>query len=309
MPDYLPPLTALRAFEAAARHLSFSKAAEELHVTPAAISQQIRSLEDHLGVALFHRLNRGLSLTQEAEAGLGKLQEGFEAISQAVQQIRAYTQVEALVIWSAPTFAAKWLIPRLQLFSSQNPEISIRIEADPHLIDHRREHLSMSDYLQRHGIDVAISFGRGDYPDCQADKLLSATAVPLCSPSLLHGEHSLRQADDLKHHTLLHDDTHYEGRPGWREWCQAARLEGLDTERGVRFNHVALALEAAIEGQGVVLSLEQMAAADIAAGRLVIPFGPRLPLENAYYIVSLESAAERSPVAAFRNWALAQSRN
>ena len=307
MAEHLPPLTALRAFEAAARHLSFSKAAEELYVTPAAISQQIRSLEDHLGVTLFHRLNRGLTLTKEAEAGLGKLQEGFEAISQAVQQIRTYAQPETLVIWSAPTLAAKWLIPRLHQFSSQYPDISIRIEADPHMIDYRREHLSLCDYLQRHSVDVAISFGRGDYPNCRTDKLLSATAVPLCSPALLHGKQPLQQAEDLKHHTLLHDDTHYEGRPGWREWCRVAGLEGLDTERGVRFNHVALALEAAIEGQGVVLSLEQMAAADIAAGRLLVPFGPRLPLQTAYYVVSPETVAEHSRVKAFRDWALAQA--
>ena len=307
MPDSFPPLTALRAFEVASRHLSFSKAAEELFVTPAAISQQIRSLEEHLGVQLFHRHSRSLALTSEAEAGLARLREGFDAIAEAVKQIRGAGKRDTLAVFAAPTFASKWLVPRLHRFSSRYPDINLRIEADTHLVDHRRENMSMSDYLHRHSIDVAISFGRGDYPDCQVDKLLAATAAPLCSPQLLKGEHPLNTPADLHHHTLLHDDTHYEGRPGWREWCQQAGLEGLDTERGMRFNHVALALEAAIDGQGVILSLEQIAAPAISAGRLVVPFERRLALQNAYFIVSPDAVAQHSQVKAFREWLLSES--
>jgi len=306
MTDSLPPLTALRAFEAAARHLSFSKAAEELFVTPAAVSQQIRSLEDYLGVQLFHRQSRGLALTADAEAGLACLREGFAAIAEAVKQIRGYAQRDTLTVWAAPTLASKWLIPRLHRFSSRHPGINMRIEADPHLIDHRREQKSLHDYLYQHAVDVALSFGRGGYSGCQVDKLLGATAAPLCSPKLLQGEHPLTAPDQLRHHTLLHDDTHYEGRPGWREWCEQAGVQNLDTERGVRFNHVALALEAAIDGQGVVLSLEEMAAADIAAGRLLVPFGPRLALQSAYFIVSPELSAARPQVVAFREWLLSE---
>lgn len=304
MADSLPPLTALRAFEAAARHLSFSKAAEELHVTPAAISQQIRTLEDHLGVPLFHRLNRSIALTDQAEAGLEQLQHGFEAITQAVKQIRSYEQPDKLVFWAAPTFAAKWLVPRLHQFSDQYPHINISLEADPKLIDHRREDGSLNEYLLSNGVDIAFTFGRGDYLNCRTDKILSATAVPLCSPKLIKGKKPLKRPEDLKRHTLLHDDTHYESRPGWHEWCQVAGLKNLDTERGMRFNHVALALEAAIDGYGVVLSLEQMAAPDIEAGKLVIPFGPRLPLDNAYYLVSPESLAEQHQIKIFREWLL-----
>ncbi|MCB1805934.1 MAG: LysR family transcriptional regulator, partial [Candidatus Competibacteraceae bacterium] len=155
MPDSFPPLTALRAFEVASRHLSFSKAAEELFVTPAAISQQIRSLEEHLGVQLFHRHSRSLALTSEAEAGLARLREGFDAIAEAVKQIRGAGKRDTLAVFAAPTFASKWLVPRLHRFSSRYPDINLRIEADTHLVDHRRENMSMSDYLHRHSIDVA----------------------------------------------------------------------------------------------------------------------------------------------------------
>lgn len=304
MAESLPPLTALRAFEAAARHLSFSKAAAELHVTPAAISQQIRSLEEFLGVPLFHRLNRALTLTGEAQAGLVRLREGFGAIHEAVHQIRGYDRREVLTVWVAPSFASKWLVLRLHRFSARHPNINMRIEADRHLIDDHGEADTLDDYLLQRDVDVAVAFGRGEYPGCRVDRLLSVAVVPLCSPRLLRGEHPLREPADLRHHTLLHDDTEYDGRPEWRDWCRASGVEDLNTERGVRFNHVSLALEAAVDGQGVVLSLEPLAAADIAAGRLAVPFGPRLPLRNAYYVVSPEVSAGYPRVIAFRAWLL-----
>lgn len=308
MAEHLP-LNALKAFEAAARHLSFSKAADELYVTPAAVSQQIKTLEDLLDVQLFHRLNRGLALTQAAQAGLPRLREGFMNLAQGVRQIRSQNEPRSLTVWMAPSFAAKWLVPRLHRFAALRPDIDLRISASSDLIDTAQARSSIpADSFRQHDVDIAIRFGNGEYPGCRVDKLLSASAVPLCSPSLLeeHG-HPLRQPDDLRYHTLLHDDTAYEGRPDWASWLKAAGVEGIDASRGVHFNHVSLALEAAADGQGVVLSMLPLAAADLSAGRLLIPFDLSMPLASAYYIISLQETAADADIAAFREWLLAEA--
>lgn len=308
MADRLAPLNALRTFEVAARHLSLTKAAEELHVTPAAVSQQIKALEAALGVVLFQRLPRGLALTAAARAGLPQLREGFNHLIEASQRMRNQGARETLTLRTAPSFAAKWLVPRLHRFAAAHPEIDMRLAASDQLIanDLVRSGLS-AEQFQRLGIDMAITFSRGQHPGCEAHKLLTATAVPLCSPTLLKGKHPLRTPDDLRHHTLLHDDTDYADRPGWTDWLAEAGMSGVDAERGLHFNQVALALEAAIDGQGVVLSLEPLAAADIAAGRLVIPFGPSLELAQAYYLVYPQGNAEQPSVVALRDWVLQQA--
>lgn len=309
MAEHLP-LNALKAFEAAARHLSFSKAAEELHVTPAAISQQIKSLEDLYEIPLFHRFNRSLELTKAGQAGVAKLQEGFNNLSEGVRQIRHQDQRNSLTVWMAPSFAAKWLVPRLHRFAIGHPDIDLRISASTDLIDtvHARSSIPAENF-QKNDVDIAIRFGTGDYPGCRVDRLLTATAVPLCSPQLLEesNEHPLRSPDDLRYYTLLHDDTAYEGRPDWASWLKAADIKGIDAERGVHFNHVSLALEAAIDGQGVVLSMEPLAAADLAAGRLVIPFDLSLPLQYAYYVISLAETAEEARISVFREWLLQEA--
>ena len=298
------PLNALVAFEAAARHLSFRRAAEELNVTPAAISQQIRSLEDQLGILLFHRLTRGLALTAAAEAGLPALREGFEKVSEGVGRMRGESRRDSLNVWMAPSFAAKWLVPRLQGFSAAHPEIRIGITAAPELMDRGDNAGALpASALREQDIDVAIRFGKGIYPGCRVEKLMSAVAVPLCSPELLaRRPHPLRRPEDLRFHTLLHDDTPYEGRPDWPSWLAAAGVEDVDSSRGVHFNHVSLALEAAADSQGVVLSIAQLASNDLAAGRLVIPFESRVPLEYAYYVISLEDSPNAANVDAFRDW-------
>lgn len=303
MPGPLP-LNALNAFEVAARHQSFSKAAEELHVTPAAISQQIRMLEDLLGVQLFHRLNRGLALTDAGKSGLAKLQDGFRSVNEAVEQIRADQPSASLDVWMAPSFASKWLMPRLPRFMDRHPNIDLRISASAELIDTDASAPSLSEeILRRHGVDIAIRFGRGYYPGCDVERLMSVNALPLCSPSLLLDKTKpLLTPEDLSHHLLLHDETPYEGRPSWPSWLDAVGASNVDGKRGLRFNRISLALAAAVEGQGVVLTLEQLAMDDLEKRRLVIPFEHRVELKQAYHVITLKNHATDERVTAFKQW-------
>ncbi|MDX1606289.1 MAG: transcriptional regulator GcvA [Candidatus Competibacterales bacterium] len=308
MSDRLPPLNALRAFEAAARHLSLARAAAELHVTPAAVSQQIRTLEETLGLRLFQRRPRGLVLTAAARAGLPRLREGFAGLTEGVKRIRQYAERRTLTVWMTPSFAAKWLVPRLHRFAGAHPEIDMRIAASSQLIAGGIDTIGLdADTFRIKGIDVAIAFGTGKHPGCQSRRLLEVSAVPLCSPKLLEGAHPLRRPEDLRHHVLLHDETVYAGRPSWADWLATAGVTGIDADRGRYFNQVALALDAAIEGQGVVLSLRPLAEPDLASGRLVLPFGPALKLEHAYYVVHPEEVDGEVRVAAFRDWLLSEA--
>lgn len=308
MPDRLPPLKALRAFDAAARHPNMRLAAEELHVTPAAISQQIKSLEEMLGVMLFKRLPRGLELTEAGKAGLPKLREGLACLRDAVLRMQAENSRETLTVWMAPSFAAKWLVPRLHRFIVAYPEIDIRIAANAQLItsDGNRNRID-ADSFQFNMIDVAITFSRGQHPGCQSVKLLSTHAVPLCNPKLLRGAHPLNSPEALNHHTLLHDDTDYGDRPDWANWLARADIKGIDAQRGPRFNQSALVLEAAADEQGVGLTIDVLATADVAAGRLVIPFGPKLPLSHSYYMVYPRDAEYPERIARFRDWLLQET--
>jgi LysR family transcriptional regulator, glycine cleavage system transcriptional activator len=307
--ERLPSLNALRAFEAAARHLSFSKAAEELHVTPAAISQQIKSLESYLGAALFHRLNRALKLTRAAETAMPQLREGFDRLADAVRQLRGNAGYEALRVWTAPSFGGKWLVPRLEGFATRHPGIDLDISVNARLIGETPSQEAIGEHFGRREVDVAIPFGKGEYPGYRTHKLFDAQAVPLCSPRLLEdGAHRLRRPEDLRYHTLLHDDTDYEGRPDWNQWLTAARVEDIDATHGPRFNNMSMALDAAVNGQGVVLGLYPLAQYDIEAGRLAVAFDLCLPLEHAYYVVSPEKSADEDNVRAFRNWLLGEAR-
>ncbi len=303
------PLNALNAFEVAARHESFSKAAEELNVTPAAVSQQIRMLEELLGVQLFHRLNRGLALTGAGKSGLSKLQHGFKSVNEAVQQIRAEPSMESLNIWMAPSFASKWLMPRMHRFVESHPAIDLRISASVDLVDTSASSPSLSeDILHKHDIDLAIRFGSGNYPGCRVERLMNVTSLPMCSPSLLKdSSRPLNCPEDLSEHALLHDETPYEGRPEWSHWLDAVGAKSVDGTRGLRFNRVSLALAAAVEAQGVVLSLEQLAADDLEKGRLVIPFEHRVQLAHAYHVISLENTPDDERVRIFKEWLFAEA--
>jgi LysR family glycine cleavage system transcriptional activator len=303
------PFGALRVFESAARHLSFKDAAEELFITPAAVSQQMKSLEHQLGVKLFIRHNRGLSLTEEAKQGLPLLSQGFNDLIQGVELIRSAHIEPNLTIWMAPSFAAKWFVPRLNRFADKHPDIDLNISASPNLVDSSAPRKSIPvENFRRDNVDIAIRFGKGDYPGCRVDKLFSVSAIPLCSPLLMHGDHPLRTPQDLRFHTLIHDDTLYEGRPDWPTWLKAAKVSDIDAERGLHFNHGNLAINAAVDGQGVVLSMKALASGDIAAGRLVTPFNIALPLEYAYYLITLEELTDHPHTAAFRDWLLQEAR-
>jgi len=310
MAKRLPPLNALRAFEAAAKHQSFRDAAEELFVTPAAISHQIKSLEEYLGVRLFRREGRSLRLTEPALAGLPRLQEGFECLAEAVEKIAANQGTGTLTVSVAPTFAAKWLVPRMHRFATACPDVDLRITASLSLIDFSSTvPMTATDFL-RQGIDVAIRFGTGSYPGLHVEELFATTVVPVCSPGLLAGDHPLREPEDLRFHTLLHDDTQLLGgsRPGWLVWLETADVHSVDANRGPRLSSMALALDAAIEGQGVVLSLRHLVEGDLRAGRLVVPFEIEFPVEMAYYVVCPEATADISRIVAFRKWVLAEAK-
>jgi LysR family glycine cleavage system transcriptional activator len=297
----LPPLNALRAFEAAARHLSFSKAAAELHVTPAAISHQIGALEAFYGVQLFRRLTRALLLTEAGQSALPALREGFDRLAEAAERLRGHQKSGALTVSAAPSFAAKWLVPRLHRFQQAYPDIELRIDANDHVVD-----------LARDNVDVALRFGPGNYPGLKVDLLLVEEVVPVCSPRLMQGPHALRTPEDLRHHTLLHVDWRVmsEAAPNWRMWLLAAGVHDVDASRGPRFTLESMAVQAAIEGQGVALTSTVLAADDIHAGRLVRPFDIAVGRGQsfAYYVVTPQWNAEQPKVKAFREWVIAESR-
>jgi LysR family glycine cleavage system transcriptional activator len=288
MSQQLPPLNALRAFEAVARHLSFTKAAAELNVTRAAISHQIKSLEDFFGFALLERKNRTIVLSQGAAAALPKLRQGFDNLAEAVHLLRHEEQDERITVCAAPSFASKWLIPRLPRFSRQHPEINMQINSNVGLVDAdlQQDNSLMDTFFRQNQVDVVIGYGAGHYPGEQVEKLFAVSAVPVCSPVLLSDTHPhpLRVPDDLAFHTLLHDDTNYVGHPSWAKWLKLQGVDGINASRGLHFNHVSLALDAAVDGQGVLLGIKPLAQSDIEAGRLCIPFDLPMPLEHAYYI-------------------------
>lgn len=303
----LPSLNSLRAFEAAARHLSFKNAAEELNVTTAAVSQQVKSLEHYLGVALFHRLNRGLALTEAGLVGQPLLQKAFCILSKGVASMRGTEEQDLLAVEAAPSFTAKWLLPRLARFYTEQPGIDLRIAGSLDQVDTRLAETAVREHFRTSDVDVAIRFGGGTYPGCRVDRLFRVAAVPLCSPTLLTHRHPLCSPSDLEFHTLLHDDTPWEGRPDWAAWLSAAGVSDLSANRGPHFNSVQLALQAAMAGQGVALGIEALAADDISDGRLIVPFDIRLPLDSAYHLVTLEEEADLPQVAAFRHWVLREA--
>lgn len=219
----LPPLNALRAFEAAARHMSFSKAADELNVTPAAISQQIRALEDIVGVKLFRRLTRALLLTDAGRVALPALTAGLDLLAEGYSDMRRQEDAGALTISVAPSLAAKWLVPRLEGFRALHPQFDIRIDATDRLAD-----------FQRGDVDVALRYGDGQYDGMEVRCLMSELSAPVCSPALLEGAHPLRKPTDLRHHTLLHSQWRMQHAfaPNWRMWLKASGLGDIDPNTG-----------------------------------------------------------------------------
>jgi len=273
--------------------MSFSKAAKELYVTAAAVSHQIHALEQDLGVKLFHRLNRSIQLTASAEVLLPGLSEAFAGIQSSVRRLRAHNDTGTLTVTASPSFAAKWLVLRLHRFQAQCPEVDVRISATDDVVD-----LSKGDF------DIAIRYGAGHYPGLAVELLLKNEVFPACSPQLLAAGPALRTPEDLAAHALIHDQAIERDPlvPTWPMWLKAAGVKTPPAAAGLSFNNIHLALDAAIAGHGVVLAYSTIAAADLAAGRLVRLFSLALPDQFAYYIVTIPGALERPKVRAFRNW-------
>ena len=287
----LPPLNALRAFEAAGRHLSFTRAGAELNVTQAAISHQVKALEEHLGRPLFRRLNRALLLTEDGQTYLAELRPVFDMIDAATARLAAGDARGVLTVSVPPSFAAKWLVPRLGRFRAVHPEIDLRLAPSADLVEFTRD-----------DVDIGIRHGSGVYPGLHVVRFLQEEFFPVCSPDLLM-RWPLRTPSDLQHHTLLHDD----GYAPWSAWLRAAGAARVEAERGPIFLDSSLSLVAAAGGQGVVLARGELAATDLAEGRLVRPFALGLPPEFAYYIVCPEAYADRPKVRAFREWLLEEA--
>jgi LysR family transcriptional regulator, glycine cleavage system transcriptional activator len=291
----LPPLNALRAFEATARHLSFSKAAEELHVTPAALSHQIRGLEDLLGLKLFIRRARSIELTEAARLIHPGIRGGFESLRVAIDQLDQGRRERVLVVSSTPGLTAKWLVPRLYRFLDKHPDIDTRITASVGYANFAID-----------GVDIGIRLTSGVHPDLYVEKLSDEWLLPLCSPRLLEADPPLRAPSDLPRFNLIQIDL-----PGvvptWEDWMQMAGIDGIDTRRGLRLNVADHALDAASEGAGVVLGYKVVASRDIGLGRLVAPFGPEIPVPGrSYYFVCPKDDEKRPAIKAFRDWVFAE---
>jgi LysR family glycine cleavage system transcriptional activator len=292
MPRRLPPLNALRAFEAAARHRSFTRAAEELHVTQAAISHQVKQLEDWLGRKLFERNGHLLALTAEGKSYLPELTGALDSLAAATARLSDTALAGPLRISVLPSFASKWLMPRLGRFRAAHPEIDLQVSSSAELCD-----------FSKGDIDLGIRSGLGRWPGLRADLVAREWLAPLCSPALLETGPPLDTPADLRFHTLLHD------QPAdlWPRWLDAAGVTEVDARPGPGFTDSSLVLQAAIDGHGVALGRLFLAADDIADRRLVQPFAKALPNDYSYWIVYPKAAAGKPRTAAFRDWVLAEA--
>ena len=289
MASRLPSLNGLRAFEAAARHLSFTKAAAELNVTQTAISHQIRRLEEELDVRLFLRQNRALALTPVAIDYLPAIRAAFLDLRLATERLRGRDAARILTISTVASFAAKWLLPRIAQFQELEPAIDVRITTSTDLID-----------FQRDNVDAAIRYGRGQWPNVEAIWLMADELFPVCSPALLRGAHPLHGPEDLAHHTLLHTTGYSDD---WRLWLTAAGLP-IDavTRPGLTFDLSLMTVQAAIDGLGVAIGRTSYVQDDIQKGRLVVPFNIALPADAGFYLVSPGPPAKTPKLSTFATW-------
>ncbi len=291
----LPPLNGLRAFEAAARHLSFTLAAEELNVTPAAISQQVKLLEDYFDVRLFIRLTRALSLTESAKNILPALTEGLNLLGEVGELLRKQEDGHHLTVSVPPAFGMKWLLPRLDSFQQYAPDYEIRVDATDIYVD-----------LEKENVDLAIRYGSGEYEDLITECLINEHVIPVCSPSLLSGKHPLENIEDLRHHTLLHSGWRKEltAATDWQMWLKAAGYFGPPPKKGPQFNMDSLVVQAAIEGQGVALVDKAMTSKDIERGDLVHLFSNHTSEDEkfCFFLCYPKHHLERPKVQAFREW-------
>lgn len=286
----LPPLNSLKSFEAAGRLLSFTLAASELNVTQAAISHQVKVLEDFLGVPLFNRLPRKLTLTDQGMALLPEVIDAFDIVASAVGSVSKRATNDLLSVRLAPSFAAKWLSPKLKYFWLQYPEIDLSLYHAHSAVDFSREN-----------IDIAVTYGKGDWPGVISERILSLDFSPVCSPSFLANDKPLSDINNLRYYTLLHDASH----ECWTEWLKLAGVSDIPSNRGTIIDDTNVLIQAAVDGQGVALGSSIFVEDHIEAGRLVKPFEPVLVNDFAYYVVYPESHLNNPAVCAFKDWLLA----
>jgi LysR family glycine cleavage system transcriptional activator len=288
----LPPLNALPSFEAVARHLSFSRAADELRVTHGAVSRAVRNLEDHLGVQLMIRATRSVRLTSIGASFAAEIRDVLEHLAAAT--LAATGQTSGIIsVSTIDSFAARWLMPRLFGFRQAHCDIDVRVATSERLADF------VSD-----GIDIAIRCGGGHYRGLSAELLMQEDHFPVCSPKLLKGRYPLRTPADLARHTLLHDVFTVD----WAIWLHSAGIDTIDPHRGPTFLSSDHAIQAAVRSEGVVLGRSTLVADELAGGRLVRPFELSLPAGFAYYLVYPPRALQRPSVKAFRDWLVAEAR-
>jgi LysR family glycine cleavage system transcriptional activator len=290
----IPPLNPLRAFEVAARHLSFTRAAEELCVTPSAVSHQVKALEDSLDIVLFVRDTKSLILTSAGKTYLPGVQEAFRHLMQATYLVKRERQSQTLKLNLPPTFAAKWLIPRMRCLMDTHPEIDLHLSTSKNVSD-----------FERDDVDIEIRYGRGKYPGLHSELCLPVSVTPVCSPSLLSGGTPITQVEDLRRYTLLHDSSTYDdvSNPDWATWLAHAGVTDIDTTRGPAFWPSHLVIDAAIDGLGIALAKRNWIHKDLAEGRLVELF-PELTLkvEFSYYLVYPEERINDARIQAFTQW-------
>jgi len=297
---HIPGLQSLKAFDASARHLNFTRAAAELNVTPAAVSHQIKELEEAIGVPLFQRTSRHMQLTRQGMILKPAISDALEGLTRALQRLRQVENPTQVRVTASPSIAAKWLVPRLDRFLDSVPGADVRIDVSSEPLD-----------FDRDDIDVAIRFGDGVYPGLVVEKLFHDTLFPVCSPALLEGAKPLREPRDLLQFTLIHLEWEAQGAvwPNWRMWMQAAGVKDFNDTRGLHFSQTSLALQAALDGHGVALGDSTLVGDDLASGRLVKPFelSLRSPAQFAYHLITRRDTAERPMTKAFRNWIIAEA--
>ncbi|MBT6272731.1 MAG: transcriptional regulator GcvA [Chromatiales bacterium] len=285
----LPPLNWLRSFEVAARHLSFTRAAEELHVTQAAISQQVKSLEAHLETPLFKRARQRLFLTESGQTLAPRLREGFDAMAQGVQEMESLSDEGTLTLRVSSSFAPQWLVPRLGRFYARHPDIDLRFTTVDKAVDFTRD-----------DVDAEIRFGAGHWSDVETHLIIHDRIFPVCAPALMDGPPPLDTPSDLSRHRLLH----VTGTSEWKAWGRAVDMPWLPGRRAHVFDHAVLALQAAINGIGVALGRTSLVQTELESGRLVVPFDFALDTPDGYWLLCPRGHAERPDMVALRGWLL-----
>jgi LysR family glycine cleavage system transcriptional activator len=288
----LPSLNALKAFEAAARHESFTKAADELSVTQGAVSHQVKALEAELGLKLFNRERQRLVITDAGRGYLEVVRDAFDRLAVGTERLRQVQTSGALTVTTSPNFAAKWLVHRLGRFVEAHPDIDLRVGASHRHIDFARE-----------DIDMAIRHGDGEWPGLSVTRLCVEEVFPVCSPKLVRGRKALRTPADLGRHTLLHVND----RRDWGKWLDAAGVAATSSDRGPIFSQASMAIDAAVDAQGIALARTGLAAWDMRAGRLVRPVAFALKASYAYWIVCPKSTADLPKISTFRDWLLTEA--